>query len=324
MAIFSNPKNPKKTPNFYCEKCDFNTSNKKDYTRHMQTNKHISNHFGFLAIKKPQKTPDDYTCECGKSYKDNSGLWRHKKKCNLEEDSQTLCNGENTNESANINKNELIQYLLKENGEFKEMLIEQNKAVMKVCDKTTGIINNSNINSNNKMFNLNVFLNEECKDAMNIMEFIDSLKIQLSDLESVGKLGYVEGISNIIVKNLKALDVHKRPVHCSDSKREIMYVKDENKWEKDNQEKNKLRTAIKHIAHKNSKMLPVFKAKYPDCIYSASQQSNQYNKIVVEAMGGSGDNDSIKENKIIKKIAKEVVIDRTKSDDVTLSIIKNT
>ena len=145
---------------------------------------------------------------------------------------------------------------------------------------------------------------------MNIMDFVDSLKIQLADLESVGKLGYVEGISNIIVKNLKALDIHKRPVHCSDSKREVMYIKDENKWEKENNEKHKLRKVIKKIANKNSRLIPVFKEKYPDCVYSDSNKSDQYNKLIIEAMGGSGNEDFDNENKIIKKIAKEVIIDK--------------
>jgi hypothetical protein len=162
---------------------------------------------------------------------------------------------------------------------------------------------------------LNVFLNEHCKDAMNITDFVDSLKIQLSDLESVGKLGFVEGISNIIVKNLKALEVHKRPVHCSDSKREVMYIKDEDKWEKENEEKNKLRKVIKKIANKNSRLLPAFKEKYPDCGKSDSKFSDQYNKLIVEAMGGPGDNDYEKEDKIIKKIAKEVTIDKTECND---------
>jgi len=165
-------------------------------------------------------------------------------------------------------------------------------------------------NSNNKTFNLNVFLNEQCKDAMNIMDFVDSLKLQLSDLENVGKLGFVEGITNIIVKNLKAMDVHKRPVHCSDSKREVMYVKDENKWEKENNENKKLRKAIKYIAHKNTKLLPEFKAKYPDCSKSESKHLDHYNKLVIEAMGGRGNNDIEKENKIIKNIAKEISIDK--------------
>jgi hypothetical protein len=180
--------------------------------------------------------------------------------------------------------------------------------------KDTTTNNNNNItttNSHNKTFNLQFFLNETCKDAMNIMDFVDSLKIQLSDLENVGKIGFVEGISNIIVKNLNSLDETKRPIHCTDSKREVMYVKDEDKWEKDNEEKKKLRKVIKHVAHKNSKMLKDFKAKHPDCEKSDSKFSDQYNKLIIEAMGGKGDNDLEKEDKIIRNIAKKVVIDKT-------------
>jgi hypothetical protein len=143
------------------------------------------------------------------------------------------------------------------------------------------------------------------------MDFVDSLKLQLSDLENVGRLGFVEGISNIIIKNLKALDYNKRPVHCSDSKREVMYIKDENKWEKENEKKKKLRKIIKKIADKNARLLPEFKKKHPDCIKSESKYSDQYNKLIVEAMGGSGNEDDDNENKIIKKIAKEFVIDKS-------------
>ena len=298
--MFVNIENPKKPQTFVCKNCDFFTCNKKDYSRHLQTKKHFVNNSQGFSIEKTPKNPTANECICGKTYKDCSGLWRHKKKCMFLENKKES--------TVNINKDDLIKYLMKENSEFKDMLLEQNKVVMNVCEQ--GRIINNNINSNNKTFNLNVFLNEECKDAMNIMDFVDSLKIKLSDLENVGKLGFVEGITNIIVKNLKALDIHKRPVHCSDSKREVMYVKDENKWEKDNDEKQKLRKAIKYVAHKNSKMLPEFKAKYPDCIHSDSKKSDEYNKIIIEAMGGHGDNDSAKEDKIIKKIAKEVIIDK--------------
>jgi len=202
-------------------------------------------------------------------------------------------------------KDELIKYLINENSDLKNMVLDICKQIQP-SNVNTNVINNSN----NKTFNLNVFLNEQCKDAMNIMDFVDSLKLQLSDLEIVGKLGFVEGISNIIVKNLKAMDIHKRPVHCSDSKREVMYVKDENKWGKENEENIKLRKAIKYIAHKNTKLLPEFKDKYPDCGKSESKHSEQYSKLVVEAMGGRGDNESEKEDKIIKNIAKEVTIDK--------------
>jgi hypothetical protein len=144
---------------------------------------------------------------------------------------------------------------------------------------------------------------------MNIMDFVDSVKLQLSDLENVGKIGYVEGISSIIVKNLNSLDENKRPVHCTDAKREVMYIKDEDKWEKENENKQKMRKVIKHIAHKNSKLLADFKNKHPDCVKSESRYSDKYDKLVIEAMGGKGDNDLEKEDKIIKNIAKEVTID---------------
>jgi hypothetical protein len=245
--------------------------------------------------EKPMKK-DKNTCDCGAVYYCRTSLWRHKKTCGEVNNVELL--GQKYDK-----QDELVNYLIKENQEFKHLILE-------VVKKDTITNNNNNItqtNSNNKTFNLQFFLNETCKDAMNIMDFVDSLKIQLSDLENVGKLGFVDGISNIIVKNLQALDVSKRPVHCSDSKREVMYIKDEDKWEKENEEKKKMRKVIKHIAHKNSKMLPEFKAKYPDCIHSNSNKSDQYNKIIIESMGGFSDET---ENKIIKKIAKEVVIDK--------------
>jgi hypothetical protein len=151
---------------------------------------------------------------------------------------------------------------------------------------------------------------------MNIMDFVDSVKLQLSDLENVGKLGYVDGISNIIVKNLKALDVHKRPVHCTDSKREILYIKDDDKWEKDDEENKKIRKVIKKVADKNARLLPEFKEVYPDCKKASSPFSDQYNKIIIEAMGGSGDNDLEKEDKIIKNLAKQVLIDKEKYSNI--------
>jgi hypothetical protein len=177
-------------------------------------------------------------------------------------------------------------------------------------NNNTTNINNSMNNSHNKTFNLQLFLNETCKDAMNIMDFVDSLKIQLSDIESIGELGFVNGISKFIIKNLKALDENMRPVHCSDPKRESLYVKDANVWEKEDSENKKIKKAIKYISHKNICAIPEWKAKYPDCIYSDSKKSNQYNHIVIEAMGGSGDNDAEKANKIVKKISKEVNIDK--------------
>ena len=293
--------NPKKIPNiFMCKICDYYTSNKKDLNKHLLTPKHtrLMNANKITNIN-PKKSPDDklFLCKCGKMYKHMSSLCKHKNKCNLKDI-------ENKTISSNISDKELICMLLKQNTQ----LIEQNAELVK--NGTHNTINNNNTNSHNKTFNLQLFLNETCKDAMNLMDFVDSIKLQLSDLEKVGTIGYVEGISNIITTNLKALDVTQRPIHCTDNKREVLYVKDEDKWEKDNDKNKKLRKAIKHIAHKNSKLIPEFKNKYPDCVKSESIKSDQYNKLIIEAMGGPGDNDLEKEDKIIKKIAKEVTIEK--------------
>ena len=291
------PKNAKK---FNCEKCDFVCSKLSEWTRHLSTLKHqnddkMMTNDDMVAPKNADHLKIKNICICGKNYMYRQGLSHHKKNCSI------------LAAKNNSNKDELIDYLMKENSDLKTMVLD----VCKQIQPSNSIIN-SNINSNNKTFNLNVFLNEQCKDAMNITDFVDSLQLQLSDLETVGKLGFVEGISNIIIKNLKAMDICKRPVHCSDSKREVMYIKDEDKWEKECQDNTKLRKAIKRIAYKNTKMLPVFREKHPDCGKSESKYSDQYNKLIIEAMGGKGDNDTEKENKIIKNIAKEVVIDKNK------------
>ena len=227
----------------------------------------------------------------------DQGLWKHSKNCNFENKKP---------ENDEITDKELMLALIKDSSEVKNMIMEVIK---------NGINNNNNnnntthTNSHNKAFNLNFFLNETCKDAMNIMDFVDSIKLQLSDLEKVGELGYVEGISNIIVKNLKELDVTQRPVHCTDKKRETMYVKDENKWEKDD-EKLKLHKVIRKVTCKNQNLIPKFKEIHPDYNKYHSKFSDQYNKIIVESMGGPGDNDYEKEEKIIKNISKQVFIDK--------------
>jgi hypothetical protein len=182
-----------------------------------------------------------------------------------------------------------------------------------------GMIHNSNnttnTNSHNKAFNLQFFLNETCKNAMNIMDFADSIQLQLSDLENVGQAGYVEGISNIIVKNLKALDITERPIHCTDKKRETMYIKDEDKWEKEDDDKKIIKKVIKKVACKNQRLLMKYKEEHPGCNYSESKFSVQYSKLVIEAMGGAGNNDEEKETKIIKNITKEVILDKNITKD---------
>ena len=199
--------------------------------------------------------------------------------------------------------------VLQQNKELQQMLIEQNKTIIELS-KNNSITNNNTNNSHNKTFNLQFFLNETCKDAMNIMDFVDSIKIQLCDIESIGELGFVNGMSKLIIKHLNALDENMRPVHCNDPKRESLYVKDSNVWEKEDPDNKKIKKAIKYISHKNICAIPQWKAKYPDCIYSDSLKSDQYNHIVIEAMGGPGDNDAEKADKIVKKIAREVTIDK--------------
>ena len=297
--MISNDFTPKKPNNFCCQNCDFLTCNKKDYNRHIQTKKHIFNVYQSKSIEKTQKNP--YECNCGKTYKDNSGLWRHKKKCSFEE--KLFQENEEIPQTNEISElKEFMKYLMKENSEMKNMMME----VIKTGTHNT--TNNNHTNSHNKTFNLQFFLNETCKDAMNIMDFVESVKLQLSDLENVGKLGYVDGISNIIVKNLKALDVEKRPVHCTDSKREILYIKDDDKWEKEDEENKKIRKVIKKVADKSARLIPKFKEEHPDCGRAASKFSDQYNKIIVESF----DNDLEKEDKIIKNLAKQVIIDKEK------------
>jgi hypothetical protein len=243
-----------------------------------------------------QNVSKNLQCICGINFNSRTTLWRHKKKCNFEKDDYI------TEENKHLNDKELIIMLVKQNTELMDMLKNNN----------SNNINNTNSlnNNNNKTFNLQFFLNETCKDAMNIMDFVDSIKLQLTDLEKVGEVGYTQGISNIITTNLKALDITQRPVHCTDKKRETMYIKDEDKWEKEDDNKSNLRKAIKRIANKNIKLLPQFREKYPDYNNSSSKISDKYDKMVIEAMGGSGNNDLEKEDKIIHNISNCVVIDK--------------
>jgi hypothetical protein len=210
---------------------------------------------------------------------------------------------------------ELIMVLIKENSEFKHMMLDAQNHMMDAQTKMLDVIKNgthnvTNTNSHNKTFNLQFFLNETCKNAMNIMDFVDSLKLQLNDLERMGEIGFVNGMSNIIIKNLQSMDVTERPVHCTDQKREVIYVKDDNKWDKEDDAKPKLRKAIKHIAHKNAKLISEFKIKHPDYKTCASKISTQYNTMVIEAMGGIDSNDLCNENKIIKRISKEIMVEK--------------
>jgi hypothetical protein len=310
-----------KTSKFYsCEYCDYITCKKSNYDRHILSDKHKKIHLEesgmeFLEQNEQKDVKKEFKCICGSTYKFSQGLSKHKKKCSYQSEQNITYKNQDQFKALT----DLVLEVVKQNKELVTLNTEAQKynqeltnKIVEICGTTNNntLINNHS-NNNNKTFNLNVFLNETCKDAMNINDFVDSLQLQLSDLEEVGKLGFVDGISNIIVKNLKALDIHKRPVHCADKKREVIYIKDEDKWEKENEQKQKLRKAIKRVAFKNEKLLPKYKELHPGCNYSESKYSDHYSKLVIEALGGSGDNDIEKQDKIIRNIAKEIVIDKT-------------
>ena len=317
MTTINNVLDAKLCSEFHCNICDYTTSKKSSFDKHNESKKHKNNALTTLNNGK-SCSEKKYICEkCVKTFCDRAGLWRHKKKCNNEQNIIIDDESDKILDFDSIDKDQLILMLIKQNSElikdtseFKNIMMEQQNMMMEVIKN--GTHNTIHTNSHNKSFNLNFFLNETCKDAMNIMDFVNSIKIQLSDLENVGKLGYVQGISKIIVNNLNLLDETKRPVHCADSKREVMYIKDENKWEKENEDKAKMRKMIKYVTHKNTKLFKEFKEKYPGCEKSDSKYSDQYDKLIVEAFGGKGNNDVEKEDKIIRNIAKNVTIDKDK------------
>lgn len=281
---------------YQCAICDLFTNNKKDYEKHLSTFKH-------KCRTNPQDVQKLYRCSnCDKKYKSRVGVWKHRKTC--------IPNAQEQPAGDKITP-ELIMNVLDQNKELTQLVMEQNKTIMQLA-KTNITINNqqTNISNNNKTFNLHVFLNETCKDAMNIYDFVNSLNLQLSDLENMGRLGFVDGISNIIVKKLQSLDVHRRPVHCTDRKREIIYVKDRNQWEREDEDNIRLRNAIRTISDKNQQLLSRYQEVHPRCNYSESSVSDQYSKIIIEVMGGTSDTEEYrdKEHKIIQKVARNVVI----------------
>ena len=231
-------------------------------------------------------------CICGKNYTHRQGLSHHKKHC-------LIIAAKN-----NSNKDELIDYLMKENSDLKTMVLDVCKQI-----QPSNSITNSNINSNNKTFNLNVFLNEQCKDAINISDFVNSLVVNVDDLEETAQLGYTEGISKIFLDGLLNMNTHSRPIHCSDSKREILYIKDQDKWEKDNETNDKITKAIKSVAHKNMKVIPEWVKQHPDYNDANSKTNDKYLKIVMNSMSGSTEEEQKRNvNKIISNIAKETII----------------
>jgi len=309
-----------------CQICDYSTSRKSQLERHLATPRHImkQNETQIGTIE----TDKLYNCNCGDSFNSRTTLWRHKKKCIIIQHPVTTQNiivNISDLQNDHIKQQQFVDYLLKENSEFKQLMIEQNKHMMEQMNeqnkqnknmlelaKNSGNHNNNSHNTTNtNNFNLQFFLNETCKDAMNIMEFVDQLQVSVKDLEETGRLGYSEGISKIFINGLKQINISDRPIHCSDSKREIVYIKDKNEWTKEDDNKSLLTNAIKHVAHKNMRQIKEWTKVNPEYNDSSSKQNDRYLKIVSNSMNGSTEEETNKNyNKIIKNITKETIIEK--------------
>ena len=316
-------------PNFVCEKCNLNTPYKKDYLKHLLTRKHQNE---WSATKCPKNVLTAYTvtksaqhtCKyCNRIYGDRTGLWRHNKK--YKDGTCCVNNGgvltDNINGSETVVDNiheeagnthiaddlkTMIVAMIKINNDFKTQMLDLCKTNM--VSTNHNITNTNNINCINQTFNLNLFLNEQCKDAMNIQDFVNSIQLNVTDLENVGKLGYVEGISNIIIDNLQKTDIYKRPVHCSDIKRETLYVKDDNKWEVEGPEHSKMVNAVLAVEHKNVGLMGEWASIHPKCMNSNTKDNDQYFKLSKIITDGA-QNGNI--SKVIRRVAKNVIIDKT-------------
>lgn len=286
--------------NYYCETCKFACKKNSDWNRHISTEKHKKLLNGVTSIK------SKHSCICGREYKHLSTLCNHRKTC-----SKYTSNNSTDLFIEIIKQNQEMQ---KQNQELQQNFLEQNKElqnkILEISQTPQHITNNIQNNVHNN-FNLNMFLNEQCKDAISITDFIDSLRLEVSDLEATGKLGYVLGISRIFINKLKELDVHERPLHCTDIKRETVYIKDKDVWEKESSEKSTLKQVVKKIARKNLQQLPAWQEKNPDFTKSDTPENNEYLKISLNALGSYSKEDEEKDiNKIMKNVLKEVVIEK--------------
>ena len=312
------PKNNKISKLFLCENCNYSTRKNSEYKKHLLTLKHINTtNYNTLDII----IEKEYSCACGKKYNHRASLFNHKKKCNIDENNK-VCEltlpEENSNKkdekidlliTEHIDFKNIIIELVKSNSDLQKQTLEMQQQLLEVCKNSNTIINNNNNNSNNKTFNMQVFLNEKCKDAMNLMDFVNSMTLDFSDLEELGELGYVEGISRQMIRKLSEMDVYKRPIHCSDLKRETIYVRDNGVWEKENITYDKLRKAIKYVTAKNGYLLEPWRDANPQCMNTQHPLNDVYVRIMSQAMGGKGEFfDS--ENKIIKKVSKVIMIDK--------------
>ena len=292
----------KVAPIYSCYCCDYTTSRKSSYNKHILTDKHLKNQGVNKSKQKlSESCKNNMNCEiCNKDFKSRVGLWKHKKSCKCINDESKCLKKEITPE--------LIIELIQQNKELQQTLIDQNKCMMELVKNGT----HNTINSHNKTFNLQVFLNETCKDAINLTDFVNQIQVSVNDLEETGKLGYAEGISKVFIKNLNDIDINLRPIHCSDSKRETLYIKDDNQWLKDDEQKSNLTKAIKQVANKNIKQINEWQKLHPEYNDPDSKQNDKYMKIVLNSMSGSTKEEADKNyEKIAKNICKEVIIEKS-------------
>ena len=294
---------PKSSKKFHCDICDYNTSRKSQFERHLSTDKHKKHQNETNETELKQISSKKFQCNCGDKFSSRTSLWRHEKTCIVPINTDDI-KKDNT-------KDDLVHLLVSQNNELMQLL--KNGLIANSNNSNNSMIYSHNTTNNidNKTFNLNIFLNETCKDAMNISDFVSSIKVSLADLENTGRQGYIEGISNIILKNLNNLEQHFRPIHCNDSKREVFYIKDNNEWTKECDNKPILTKAIKVIANENIKQIKAWRDKHPGCTDSDSKKNNLYLKIVSNSMNGLTEAEGNKNiSKIISNVAKEVAIDK--------------
>jgi hypothetical protein len=300
-----------KTPNILkCEHCDYITKYKNDFKKHCATRKHLIL-TGYLP-----KTPNEkkLLCECGNEYKHRQSLFNHRKICQTNiEYSQTLIHNLNSNLEPNqpVITTDVVLQILKQNEDLQKLLIEQTSKFMEIAKDGKHITNSNNTTNNTtNNFNLNLFLNEKCKDAINITDFVNSLVVNINDLEETARLGYAEGISKIFINGLRQLDIYKRPIHCSDLKREVLYIKDQDNWSKDD-DKTHLIQAIKVVGNKNIKQISEWQKINPHFKDPESKQNDQYLSMLCNVMSGGTKEETTKNyDKIVRNIVKETVIEK--------------
>ena len=327
----------KKTPKVYkCESCDFVCGKQSDYDRHITTRKHFrSMHGNKKNAVDTQKHPEIFECSCGNVYKHLSGLSRHKKNCRYVEDDkeeEPEKKEEDKEETKQPISTDMFFQLMKQNQDLQNLLIEQQKyqseqqkqqaeqqkehielqkTVQEMIPKI-GNITNTNCNNTNNTFNVQLFLNEQCKDALNLTEFLRSLRVGLDDVMKIGELGYSEGLSRIMVDGLKNLSITERPIHCTDTKREVIYVKDDNIWEKEKEGNPKLQKSIKYLANKNEYIMKTEWAdKHPHWEEDDTNDNREYHRLAMNMLGGTDDQETLNK-KIYKNILPEVKLDKTK------------